>query len=400
LRNTLSKRDEFGALDEQLINDTLMEDVLIKLSGQKEVYLLHDPSPIRKPYSSKTEHLGKVCDLKGKVINGYSTYNIIAINPNQKKVELLYHESYSNKAPHFLKAEHVKKIQKNKEFKEKESAYALYESDAWFNKKTISKEAIEKVSKDIKSVHHEIKITHVLDREFDDDDYFAWIDNAKDTFVIRAKKSRTISGEKDETGKKIKLITSQFNNKGVVNIQKVFLNKKCYQDVSLELEWKSYDKYQAIRVTLKDRKGNSIFTDPMLLITNKLVHSLEQAQLIYQIYLKRSRIECVFKFLKDSLGWEEIQLQNFKAIQNLLSIAFFVAAYMYEIEQQQTQDNFIIFLAQLGEGNGVISRHYILQGIHAILCKIRVDRYLKEINATQEDIDKLVEIATMGTLVF
>ena len=396
----MSKRNEFGALDEQLINDTLMEDVLIKLSGQKEVYLLHDPSPIRKPHSSKTERLGKVCDLNGKIINGYSTHNVIAIIPNQKKIELLYHEAYSNKDPHFLKAEHVKKIQENKEFKEKASANALYETHRWFNKKTISKEAIEKVSKAIKTTHQDIKITHVLDREFDDDEYFSWIDNTEDFFVIRSKKSRTVSDEKDETGKKIKLINSQYNNTGIVKIQKVFLNKKGYQDVSMEIAWKKHGQYQAVRITLKDRKGNPLFKDPMLLITNKSVDSLEQAQLIYQIYLKRSRIECVFKFLKDSLGWEEIQLQNFKAIQNLLSIAFFVAAYMYEIEQQQTQDDFIIFLAHLGEGNGVISRHYILQGIHAILCKIRVDRYLNEMNATQEDIDKLVEIATMGTLVF
>lgn len=398
MRNTLSKQKEFGELDEQLINDTLMENVLIKLSGQKEVYLLHDPSPIRKPHSSKTEHLGKVTDLKGRVINGYSTHNIIAITPNEKKVDLLYHECYSNREPNFLKAECVKKIESGKEFEEKACAYSLYESNEWFNKKTISKEAIEKVSKEIKLTHQDIKIAHVLDREFDDDDYFKWIEDSQDTFVIRAKKSRTLSDEKEDKGKKLKLISSEFNNKGRIHFQKVFLKKKWYQDVSLEIEWKKYKQYQAIKITLKDREGNPIFKDPMLLITNKPVDSFEQAQIIYQIYLKRARIECVFKFLKDGLGWEEIQLHDFKAIQNLLSIAFFVAAYLYEIEQQQTHDDFILMLAELGEGNGAITKHYILQGIHAILCKIKVDRYLKKMNATDEDIGRLLEIASMEAL--
>lgn len=400
LRNTLAKKDKFGRLDEELVNDTLMGDALIKLAGQNEVYLLHDPSPIRKPHSTKTEHLGKVTDLNGKIINGYSTHNIIAIIPNEKKVHLLYHESYSNKEPHFLKAEHVKKIKEDKEFEGKEEAFSLYESSDWFNKKTITKGSLSKASKAIKNTHQNIKITHVLDREFDDDDYFSFIVDEKDSFVIRAKKSRTLSDEKDDSGKKIKLIESTFNNKGTLHIPKLILKKKCYQNISLEIEWKSYFEYHAVKITLKDREGKNIFKDPMLLITNKTVKSFEEAQLIYQIYLKRSRIECVFKFLKDGLGWEEIQLHNFQAIQNLLSIAFFVAAYLYEIEEQQTQDDFIVMLADLGEGNGAITRHYILQGIHAILCKIRVDRYLKEINATQEDIDKLVEIATMGTFVF
>ena len=200
LRNTLAKKDKFGMLDEELVNDTLMGDALIKLAGQNDVYLLHDPSPIRKPHSTKTEHLGKVTDLDGKVINGYSSHNIIAIIPNQKKVHLLYHESYSNKEPNFLKAEYVKKIEENKAFEEKESALSLYESSDWFNKKTVTKKALSKAGKEIKKANADIKITHVLDREFDDNDYFSFITEQEDSFVIRAKKSRSLSDEKDDSG--------------------------------------------------------------------------------------------------------------------------------------------------------------------------------------------------------
>ena len=88
-----------------LVNDSLMEEVSKKLSNSSEVYLLHDPSDIRKPYAGKIENLGKVRDLKGNIINGYSTYNIVAVTPNNKTVHLISHDSYSNKDDNFLKAE-------------------------------------------------------------------------------------------------------------------------------------------------------------------------------------------------------------------------------------------------------------------------------------------------------
>ena len=99
LRNTLANTNKIGKLDEDVIdviNDALMAEALIKLAGHNEAYLLHAPSPIRKPHSTKTKNLGKVTDLNGKIINGYSTHNVVAVTPS-KTVQLFFHESYSNK---------------------------------------------------------------------------------------------------------------------------------------------------------------------------------------------------------------------------------------------------------------------------------------------------------------
>jgi hypothetical protein len=163
--------------------------------------------------------------------------------------------------------------------------------------------------------------------------------------------------------------------------------------VALEIEWKAHGTYTAVRLTLKDRHHKNIFANPMLLMTNKTVKTADDAHLIYQIYLKRSRIECVFKFLKDGLGWEEMQIQDFQSIQNLLSICFFLAAYLYEIKDQEVHDDYVILLAKLGGGKGIISRHYILKGIHMIMAKHRVDRILKEEKASQENILKMLAVA-------
>jgi len=52
-----------------------------------------------------------------------------------------------------------------------------------------------------------------------------------------------------------------------------------------------------------------------LLITNIAVNTAEQARGIYGIYLMRAKIEAVFKFLKDVLGWEEFQVRDFESIK-------------------------------------------------------------------------------------
>ena len=65
-----------------------------------------------------------------------------------------------------------------------------------------------------------------------------------------------------------------------------------------------------IRVQLLNREGKALFKVPMLLITNKEVNTPDQASIVYSVYLKRSKIEGVFKFLKNVLGWEESQIRR------------------------------------------------------------------------------------------
>ena len=79
------------------------------------------------------------------------------------------------------------------------------------------------------------------------------------------------------------------------------------------------------------REGEAIFKAPMLLFTNRKVSSGDLALLVYKIYMKRSRIETVFKFLKEGMGWETAQIRDFEAIKNILSLSFFLAAYLYDI---------------------------------------------------------------------
>ena len=55
----------------------LLEHASKKLEGTKEIYVIYDPSYIRKPHSRKTDNLGKVRALNGDIINGLNEYTRI-----------------------------------------------------------------------------------------------------------------------------------------------------------------------------------------------------------------------------------------------------------------------------------------------------------------------------------
>jgi hypothetical protein len=350
ITRTISGENKESNLTPELINDELTTRAIQSLSKENEVILIHDPSDIRKPYAEKMDNLGKVRMLNGDIVNGYSSHNIVAITPYGKQLHLLSHKIYSNRDEQFLKAKDVKQIESGKGVADP-TRQQLYQSKEWFNKKTITKTSIDSIHKAFKSTHSHIQLTHILDREFDDNEYFDDIHNSGDQFIIRAKKSRSCA-ENNERNKKEKLIQSCFESSGKKAIQKVRFKKQLYQDIKLRIDWTSDGQYTAVRITALDRKGKAIFKNPMLLITNKTVASLEEAFLIYCLYLKRSRIETVFKFLKDGLGWDKMQIQDFQSIKTLLACCFYLAAYLYEIGKEKAYDDYAILLAELGGGNG------------------------------------------------
>jgi len=222
------------------INESLAERFISNNVEMSEAYLIHDPSDIRKPYSKKIENIGKVRDLKGNIINGYSSHNIVGIADNNKSVHLLSHISYSNKDSKFLKRELIKKLENSKEFEGEEKARALYKSEEYFNKKIVSNKEIQDISIKLKSLKANLKITHILDREFDDDEYLKIIDSAiNDSFIVRSKKTR-LDELTDKEEKPTKLITSKFEQNYIIDVQKIQFKDTVCQDVKIEVSWKKY----------------------------------------------------------------------------------------------------------------------------------------------------------------
>ena len=126
------------------------------------------------------------------------------------------------------------------------------------------------------------------------------------------------------------------------------------------------------------KNGERIVKDPMLLMTTVKVSSYEEAQEIYRIYLLRSKIESVFKFLKQVLGWEEFQIRDWESIKNLIAICFFVEGYFYEIKSELTKNPTITMICELGGSKGKITHHFFLEGLKNLLIAQSVNIFKEE----------------------
>ena len=70
--------------------------------------------------------------------------------------------------------------------------------------------------------------------------------------------------------------------------------------------------------------------DPWLLLTDWEVASEAQALRIFQMYRQRWGVEDCFKFTKDCLGWEEVQVLDLEGIRMLVALAWVAAGFLYQ----------------------------------------------------------------------
>ena len=396
-----------SVLNDEKISSALREKTAISLGGDDLVFALHDPCDIRKPYSKKLDKIGRVRDLDGNMINGYSTLGTVCLSSDGQELHLSDISVFSNgdKDHYVLQAELDAFVKKQAEGvgltkREKEIA-ELLENETYVNLRQVVRKQLQRVSQALKSGNENLSVCHVIDRQMDGAPYFSFIDEElEDFFVIRLKISRN-SNENivNEAGKEvaIKLKDVSLPQKQTEILAKIRLNKKIYQDVTRVIEWgvlKLEEKtYSVVRITLLTREGKGIFLQPMLLITNLPVKKAKDALEIYLIYLKRVKIEGVFKFVKNALGWEEFQVQDWESIKNIIALAFFIGGYFYEIEPELANNPVISWLCHLGGGKGKITRHYFLEGLKNLLIHQQVELFREKARLKPDEWRDILEFA-------
>lgn len=340
-----------------LINSELLHKERIKLCSGAN-YIPIDGSEMRKSNSKKMENLMKVRELGGKLVNGYRTVNAILIQKN--KIQLLCTIPYSSSADDFK------------------------------SENTITFNLMDNISKSIdKGNNH---ITYLLDSKYDDQKYFERIAKEEDFFIVRVKhlKRRVL----DNRGKSRALVDLKYRKIGTIEYETIFVVGKKYKNVRAHFSYASISykeqKLTVINVKLQNGKGNDLFEKPFYIITNITYSRFSKDRIvrIYNAYLKRWKIELVFKFLKNNLGWEKFGLKSYKANKNLIAMTFMVAAYLYEIEEVDVDEQILSYLAYIGRGKGKISKKYILQGIEKIITVNSTIESLRE-NYTEEQIDEI-----------
>lgn len=398
MRRLVGLDEAKNVIDNQQISDALLANGIMRLADKNELLVLHDGSDIRKKYSRELESIGKVRDLDGHIINGYHSFNSVVVDLHGKLVTPIATEIYSNREEKFVSQKDIKLISKPLSKKATEADKLYYEeiklkvkSQEHLNSTLVAKHQIQWVSEQLKKDNPSKKLTHVIDRGSDDNELFVLIDEVlQDHFVIRLKSSRLA-----ENGEKLAI--KDFKHKNTRHFDKIQIKNKVYQNASCVIEYGELLNGNAVvRVQLFNREGKALFKVPMLLISNKEVSTSEQASNVYHIYLKRSKIEGVFKFLKNVLGWEESQIREFAATKTLLTFCYFVAGYFYEIESALIQNETIQFLAYLGNGKDKVTRFYILRGLNKWINKNIVDAAIEEFKITPEQMKEIDRLALMG----
>jgi hypothetical protein len=380
-KNLLSGRLK-NSLNPDAINAETLAAGLSGLSVDKRVELIHDGCDIRKAYSKSLPNLAKVRSLDGDIINGYNTFNSLVINDLDKNVHLLNSTPYSTSDPHYNVIAGV-----------------------GFTHDDIVLGQISRCDQALKAKFDDLQVRHLLDRGHDDQAVFEHIDNLNSTFVVRLKANRN-SNESiiDQQGKekKVKLVDAQLEVNYEQSLLKFVWKNKLYPQAQISIkqgQLKLDNKtYQVLKIQVYDRTKKPIFKDYMLLITNELCPNFGHCFEIYQAYLRRSKIEGVFKFLKDNLGWETFRVRDFLVIQNLISLCFFVAGYFYEHQKEMANDHSdglnVKFICSLAKSKGKISKHYYLQGLKIMANYLLFQEAVKEQGFSQETVNELLKQVT------
>jgi hypothetical protein len=400
-----------SVLDDEKISTALREEMANELGKGEVVYALHDPCDIRKRYSEKLGNIGLVRDLEGRLIHGYSSFNTVCVSSDGKKTQLSDITVFSNgDGEHYVRQKELDDLEK-KQNKAAESGTAadlsarekaiveLLATDEMVNLRQVTRTQIQRVSQALKEKNENLQICHVLDRQFDGLPYIQFIEeDLDDFFVIRVKTSRnsnetTVNEDEKEVAVKLKDVILPNTRKEVLD--KVTLGNKVYQQVKRVLEWGTLalagKTYSVVRITLFTRNGKEIFLQPMLLITNYALADYPQAVGVYRIYLQRAKIEGVFKFVKNALGWEDFQVRDWESIKNIIALAFFIGGYFYEIEPELAHNTGIEWLCALGGGKGIISRHFFLEGLKNLLIHQQVERFRERSRLKSTDWSDVLE---------
>jgi len=301
-----------------------------------ELWLIADGSDLRKPYAKAMPALMKVRDLDGSLVPGYRTLTVLGLTPKHRGI--LYHRLFSSKAPGFVSEPHEVQT------------------------------ALTTVSKAIAPLKEQMSVTWLLDSGFDDVAVWRTIWEQREHLVCRiAHPERLIEREDGQGGWQASTLAEAGQQMALVaraqtllEVQKRGQPRAKRQSVTAEIRAcpirltyasnvRRTGAGELIRrmVWLVEIRLLSTKLDPWLLLTDWEVVTEAQALRIFQMYRQRWGVEDCFKFTKDCLGWEEVQLLDLAGIRMLVALAWVAAGFLYQLGVTLQWES-VYLLARLG----------------------------------------------------
>jgi Transposase DDE domain len=301
-----------------------------------ELWLIADGSELRKPYAKALPYLMKVRALDGSLIPGYRTLTVVGLTPQHRGV--LYHRLFSSTAPDFVSEPHEVQT------------------------------ALTTVSQAIASLKARLPVTWILDSGFDDVAVWRTIWEQHEHLCCRiAHLERLVELPDGQGGWQQAALADARKQMQVVaraqtllEVQKRGQPRAKRQNVTVEirtcpirLTYASNVRRTAAgesvtrRVWLVEIRLLDTNLDPWLLLTDWEVATEAQALRIFQMYRQRWSVEDSFKFTKECLGWEEVQLLDLEGIRMLVALAWVAAGFLYQMGVSLQWES-VYLLAKLG----------------------------------------------------
>ena len=276
LKNTIERLcDNLNSFDD---TETLYNNYIEEIGDiyGKEPVVLFDDSDISKVYGKKFEDLDDVIDASSqdkKVTKGYHVCEATILTEKENQLISVYSQIYSCKSKDF-------KSMNDYTFKSIEAA-----------KKVLNR-----------------KFIGVFDRGYDDNKIIDYMDD--NYFVIRMNDRRVFLFK----GKKKNVYEEAKKRKGKIRMTLWFDDNEEYEvyishtKVTLPHNGKDYELVFCYGLS-EER--------PLILLTNRKIHSKDDVIKVVRLYFSRWRIEEYFRAKKQEYKFENIRLRTLKGINNL-----------------------------------------------------------------------------------
>ena len=279
LKNTVERLcDNLQALSEKSVR-VIKDNYLNKIKDYfpEEPICIFDDSDIAKRYGKKFEDLDRIIDASDpdkKIVNGYHICEAVVLGKNEKQPISVYSEIYSCKSKDF--------ISKNKY-------------------------TIDSIDTAIKVLNR--KSNMIFDRGYDDNRLIEYIDQSGNHFVIRMNDKRNFLFK----GKKKNAYQEALKRKGKVRMELWF------EDGNVEISV----SHTKVQMTNNKKEYELVFVyelneeRPLILLTNRTIHSKEDVIKVVRLYFYRWRVEEYFRSKKQEYEFENMRVRTLKSMNNL-----------------------------------------------------------------------------------
>jgi hypothetical protein len=279
-----------------------------------------DGSDLRKPHASAMPYLMRVRRLEGGLVNGYRTLNVLGLTPQHRGV--LYHRLFSSTEPGFVSESH--EVQ----------------------------QALTTVSEAITALKAQMEVSWVMDSGFDDVAVWRTSWEQHEHVVCRLQHLERLVRYRDRHGQwqagdirtarqHLRLLA---RGETMMVVQRGRQKRPKEQRVPVEV-WACPMRLAyatnvrragagevveqvlwLVEVRLLDTK-----LEPWLLLTDWEVETEQEALRVFRMYRQRWAVEDSFKFSKECLGWEEVQVLALQGVRTLVALAWVAAGFLYEL---------------------------------------------------------------------